>query len=772
VSSSDHLGRVVSVTATGFGAQIGCSSGALWIEVIGEGMIRVRATQDGDWPEPSDWDALLLPSAPPPDVTVIADDGTDIVVGDGVLRAEIERASSSVRLVTAAGTEIAADAGSEAITWNRDRVRLHKRRHPDERHAGFGERSRLDQTTGTKTFWNVNAKNYGPDTDPMYCTIPVFLAHRPSVTYGFILNTPGWARIHAEKGSDVWSAEVAGGNLDYLVVSGASPADVLRQLTAVIGRIELPPRWAIGYHQSRWGYSSAAELTAVAEEFTTRGLPLDALHVDIDYMNRHRVFTWDPNRFPDPSRALADLDRRGLHAVAIVDPGVAAEDGNPVYTAGLELDAFIRGADARHVTGYVWPGLCVFPDFLRPEVRRWWADLHAVIVDAGVAGVWSDMNEPALYDGPVGAEQTANVIEMPTDAVHNSNGRPVPHAVVHNVYGTSMARAANDALARLRPVRRSFALTRSGSTGVQRFAALWTGDNTSSWEHLRMSLPMLCNLGLSGIPFVGADIGGYFDDATPELFARWMQAGVLYPMMRAHSHKTTLPNEPWSFGEAVEAAAGSALRLRYQLRPYLYSAFYQAATTGAPVLRPLLWAFHDDPRAAATEDEVLLGDHLLAAPVMEPGARMRRVYFPEGRWYDWWSKAVFDGPTAASVDAPLDRLPLFARAGTAVPLATLRQDGTVDDSVITLRVFPGAGSGSIYDDDGESFAFRSGEFAHRSYNVRETPEGAVVRLSPTVGTYRPSGRRLRVALNGVEAIDVPNDWDHAIEVTLSFGPQC
>jgi alpha-glucosidase len=221
----------------------------------------------------------------------------------------------------------------------------------------------------------------------------------------------------------------------------------------------------------------------------------------------------------------------------------------------------------------------------------------------------------------------------------------------------------------------------------------------------------------------------------------------------------------------VEVAAGSALRLRYQLRPYLYSAFYQAATTGAPVLRPLLWAFHDDPRAAATEDEVLLGDHLLAAPVMEPGARMRRVYFPEGRWYEWWSNTVFDGPTVALVDAPLDRLPLFARAGAAVPLATLRQDGTVDDSVITLRVFPGTGSGSIYDDDGESFAFRSGEYAHRSYNVRETPEGAVIRLSPTVGTYRPSGRRLRVTLNGGEATNVPNDWEHAIEVTLSFGPR-
>ncbi len=770
MSSSSGLGGVVSVAATTFGAQIECRAGALWVEVIAEGTIRVRATRDPEWPEPRDWDAVLPPSAVPPGISVTAAEGADITIGDGALRAEIGRASGAVRLVTAAGTEIACDARPDAVNWGKDRVRLHKRRHPDERHAGFGERARLDQTAGTKTFWNVNAKNYGPDSDPMYCTVPVFLAHRPSVTYGFILNTPGWARIHADPGSDVWSAEVAGGNLDYIVASGDRPADVLRRLTGVIGRIELPPRWAIGYHQSRWGYSSAAKLTAIADEFAARGLPLDVLHVDIDYMSRHRVFTWDSKRFPDPAQAMSDLDRRGLHAVAIVDPGVAAEPGNPVYDAGLELDAFIRGSDGRHVTGYVWPGVCVFPDFLRPEVRRWWADLHAVIFDAGVAGVWSDMNEPALYDGPVGAAQTANVVEMPADAVHDGNGRPVPHRAVHNVYGTAMARAASDALARLRPERRSFALTRSGHTGVQRFAALWTGDNASSWEHLRMSLPMLCNLGLSGIPFVGADIGGFFGDASPELFARWMQVGVLYPMMRAHSHKVTQPNEPWSFGAEIEAAAYKALHLRYQLRPYLYTAFHHAAATGAPLLRPLLWSFHDDPRAAATEDQVLLGDALMAAPVMKPDARRRAVYFPDGRWYDWWSGAIFDGPAVTSVDAPLDRLPLFARAGSAVPLATLRHDGTIDDSIVTLRVFPGTGSGKIYDDDGESFSFRSGEYAVRSYDVRAAPEGAVVTLSPTVGTYRPSGRRLRVALNGGEATDIPNDWENAMVITVSAGP--
>ena len=286
----------------------------------------------------------------------------------------------------------------------------------------------------------------------------------------------------------------------------------------------------------------------------------------------------------------------------------------------------------------------MFPDFLRPDVRRWWGDLHAVLVDAGVAGIWNDMNEPALYDGPVGSDTDGGGGRDARRRRAEVRMARAGHADVHNVYGMAMARAASEALARLRPERRSFALTRSGFAGIQRYAAVWTGDNTSSWEHLRMSLPMLCNLGLSGVPFVGADIGGFWGDATPELFARWIQAGVLYPMMRGHSHKVTRPNEPWAFGDGGRGRGLQALQLRYQLRPYLYTLFHDAAATGAPLLRPLLWAFHDDPRAAATEDQVLLGDALLAAPVMHPDARRRAVYLPAGRWYDWWTGASTTGP--------------------------------------------------------------------------------------------------------------------------------
>ncbi len=449
---------------------------------------------------------------------------------------------------------------------------------------------------------------------------------------------------------------MAGRELDYVVVHGDDPAQVLERLTALIGQIELPPRWAIGYHQSHWGYDSAARLRDVAGEFARRRLPCDAIHLDISYMHGHRVFTWDTKRFPDPAGLISELGQRGMQCVAIVDPGVKLEPGNPVYDGGLGRDAFVRDAGGEHVTGYVWPGRCVFPDFLRPDVRTWWAELHAALVGPGVAGIWNDMNEPAIYDGPVGAEIVASVVEMPGDAVHGPPDRPVRHADVHNVYGLSMARAAAEAMTRLRPDRRAFALSRSGFTGIQRYAAIWTGDNTSSWEHLQLSLPMLCNLGLSGVPFVGADIGGFWGDATPELFARWIQAGVLYPLMRGHSHVRNRPNEPWEFGADVEAVARAALRLRAELRPYLYTLFHEAATKGSPILRPLLWEFFADPRAALIEDEVLLGDAMLAAPVCHAGQRVRDVYLPAGRWYDWWSGEAYEGPVDGSVAAPLERL--------------------------------------------------------------------------------------------------------------------
>ena len=603
-------------------------------------------------------------------------DGDRCVVDAGSLRVEIERATGGVRFITEGGVEIAADDGNDAVGWADGGVQVRKRRHPDERHAGFGERSSLDQTAATKTFWNVNAREYGPEADGIYCSVPVFPAHRPAVTYGFFLNALGWSQIRAEPGSDTWVAAVAGRELDYVVVHGDEPAVVLERLTALLGRVELPPRWALGYHQSHWGYDSAATLRSVADEFARRRLPCDVLHLDIKYMDDHQVFTWDPERFPDPAALTAELGERGLRCDAIVDAGVKQQPGIEVFDSGLELDAFVRDAAVDHVSGFVWPGRCVFPDFLRADVRDWWAKLHTTLLDAGVAGIWNDMNEPAIYAKPIGTDSESRLVERcpPT----RGRVRPITASATPTCTTcTGCRRSARPAMrwrgCARRPDRSHSAVP--GFAGIQCYAAVWTGDNSASWEHLQ--LPMLVQPRPLWRAVRRRGHRRLLGDGTPELFARWIQAGVLYPFMRGHSHKENRPDEPWEFGDEVEAVARGALRLRSALRPYLYTLFHEAATTGAPVLRPLLWSFSADPRAAAIEDVVMLGDSVLAAPVLHEGQRQREVYLPAGGWYDWWTGEAHDGLADVQVAAPGCRCSAAPARSCRSPLSTTTERSTI-----------------------------------------------------------------------------------------------
>jgi alpha-glucosidase len=722
------------------------------VEVLADGVVRVRRSLDGTWRLPAEWDVV------PDGLSITARSvrpGRRDQLASGGLVVGVDGSTAGVS-VTAGGAEILA---AEAVGWSEGCSWVRLRRGVGERHFGCGERATgLDQTMQRRTFWNRNAREHGPDSDNLYSSIPFVLAVGPLGAFGVLVDTAGWAAI--EPDAETWTVTVTGAHLDLVVVDGPTPADVLARFTGVVGRTPLPPRWALGYHQSRWGYDSAAELRRIAGEFEARQLPCDALHLDIGHMDRHRVFTWHPERFPDPAGLVAELSERGHQIVAIVDPGVAVDEHDATFRAGVELDAFIRDGDHEPATGFVWPGRCAWPDFLRPEVRRWWSDLHRTLTDVGVAGIWNDMNEPAIYADPVGSTMSPRVIELPDDAEQGPLGNRVAHHQVHNLYGASMAGVAFDALAELRPSERSFVLTRSAFTGIQRHAAVWTGDNTSSWEHLRLSLPMLCNLGLSGVPFVGADIGGFWGDCPPELFARWIQAGVLYPFMRSHSHRDNHPNEPWSFGPEVEAAARAALLLRHQLVPYLTSLFDEAARTGAPLLRPVWWEFPDhDPG----DDHVMLGACLLAAPVLDDGHRRRQVHLPAGAWYDWWTGERHDGGRTITVAAPLDRLPLFGRAGHVVPTRH-----PSDAATVVLRTFPGSGNGTWYDDDGCSRAHEHGVFARRTWRVTDVGGATVVQLGPVEGSYRPP-RRLRVEVAGGSTGEIDDLGDAATVAVADTG---
>ncbi|HZE05683.1 MAG TPA: glycoside hydrolase family 31 protein, partial [Solirubrobacteraceae bacterium] len=478
------------------------------------------------------------------------------------------------------------------------------------------------------------------------------------------------------------------------------PRAVLERYTALVGRAPMPPLWALGYQQCRWGYPSEGAVREVVAEMRRRDIPLDALWLDIDHMERYKSFTFDPHRFPDPPGLSAELAEQGVRLVTIIDPGLKAEPGYHAYDQAMEHGYAMRAPRGEVLTGTVWPGEVIWPDFTREEVRRWWGELHRGLVEAGVAGVWNDMNEPATFS--VMGHKTPQ--GMPPGARHAAH----THAEVHNLYALLECRAAFEALARLRPGRRPFVLTRAGFAGIQRYAWVWTGDNSSSWQHLEESVPMLLGLSLSGVPFIGADIGGFSGDSNGELLARWTWLGVCYPLMRNHSECDSLAQEAWSFGEPWTGYVREAVRLRYRLLPQLYSLAREAVEEGAPPLRPMLFEYPADEIAWSLADQFMLGADLLAAPALRPAQQARAVYLPSGRWHDWRSGEAIEGGRWIVVPTPLDALPLFLRGGRVLSMtdpATHTTDAYWDPLV--LRLAPdseGRVQGRVWEDAGDGDA--------------------------------------------------------------------
>jgi alpha-glucosidase len=728
-----------------------CGDSYLSIGVLAPNLIRVRMTPTGEFLEGRSW-AVTQPDEQWSTVVFEVQEKADAIeIETEQLRIVVYRDSCRIECFDLAGQSFAQDA-DQAMSWRTGAVAAWKRIETDEHFYGFGERTGLlDKLSKVQTNWTYDALDYDVLTDNMYQAIPFFMALRPGVGYGLFFNTTFWSQfdIGAQQ-PGVWRMETQGSELDYYIIYGPEPAKILSTYTQLTGRMPLPPRWSLGYHQCRWSYESQDIVRQLAHEFRQRRIPCDVIHLDIDYMNGYRVFTWSPKRFADPKQLLHDLMQDGFKAVTIVDPGVKYEPeaDYEVFDEGLKNDYFVRKTDGGLFHGYVWPDKAVFPDFLRPEVRDWWGSLHKSLTDIGIAGIWNDMNEPALDDRPFG--DPGNKIAFPLDASQGPKEEGATHAEVHNLYGLTMAQAAYQGLEKLRSTERSFVLTRSGYAGVQRWSAVWTGDNQSLWEHLEMSLPMLCNLGLSGVAFVGADIGGFAGNATAELFARWMQVGMLYPLMRGHSALTTAQHEPWVFGDRVEKICREYIELRYRLLPYLYTLFWEAATTGAPIVRPLLYHFPNDPQTFTLSDQVMLGSSLLAAPIYRPGVEHRAVYLPKGRWYDWWSGEAIDGPTHILVHAPLERMPLYVRAGSIIPMAPVMQ--YVDErplDQLTLRIWKGTGEWTLYEDDGHTFEYKTGASCTTTYRVRTEGQQTLVEIKAREGGFSPAAREAIVELVGV-----------------------
>lgn len=524
-------------------------------------------------------------------------------------------------------------------------------------------------------------------------------------------------------------------DMDVYIIEGDSLKDIVHQFRTLVGRSYIAPRWALGYGQSRWGYDCAADIRRVCRMHRENNIPLDMIYVDIDYMDGYRNFTVDDKAYPNFPAFVEEMQSQNIHLIPIIDAGCKAESGYFVDDEGVEKGYFVKEADGSEFVGVVWPGEVHFPDFLNPDARRWFGDKYKILMDQGIDGFWNDMNEPAIFYSPKGCrkllEKTAHKIvsgEM-TDAElsgmswsigdlknsredyrsmhHNVNGKMVCHDDVHNLYGYNMTRAAGEAFERLSPDKRILLFSRSSYTGMHRYGGIWTGDNQSIWSHLRMNLTMLPGLNMQGFVYSGADLGGFGCDTTEDLLMRWLELGIFTPLMRNHTAKGTREQEVYQFTNLP--AFRRIIGLRYFLLPYLYSEYMKACLSGEMLFRPLSFDYENDSHASQVEDQLMLGDSVMIAPVLTQNATGRYVYLPEEmKLLRLRSATDFDEEILPKghhyVPCQLDEALLFIRPDKLIPVSRGGEnEQEVDfEHVDTIGFVKTGASYRYYCDDGVS----------------------------------------------------------------------
>lgn len=555
---------------------------------------------------------------------------------------------------------------------------------------------------------NWNTDNPAPHVDSfksLYKSIPFFMVLGENYCYGiFADNTYKTTFDFGFESSEYYVISHENGFLDYYFFPGEKPSDVVKKYTGLTGTTPLFQRWIYGSHQSRWGYCSQDEILGIAEAFEKNEIPCDVIHMDIDYMDGYRVFTFDKERFPDTKALSETLADKGIKLISIIDPGVKKDEAYFMYREGMEMDAFAHDAQGAVYENAVWPGTSVFPDFSREDVRKWWGEKTKILLDHGIRGIWNDMNEPASFRGP-----------LPDDVKFAAGA----HDAIHNIYGHLMAKATYEGLLEQDNDRRPFVLTRAAYAGSQKYCGGWTGDNHSIWAHLTLSLEQICNLSLCGMAMCGSDIGGFGSDVTPELLVRFYQAAVFAPFFRNHSAVGTRRQEPWLFDEKTRDAVRKTVRLRYRFIPYIYDLARECERTGEPIVRPLVYEYPHDKMVRNICDEYLLGKFVLVAPVTAPGKFAREVYLPEGEWYDYETNEKYTGGKYILADAPLDKVPVFIRAGAILPVAEGNIQSTEDITSENTRIltYPGQGTFIHYEDDNETLAYREGSYNAMEYTL-------------------------------------------------------
>lgn len=737
-------GAVVETQQYERGVRFRCENAWVELQWLAADCLRVRLRQeDGDF-RPSfsyaiskiDWLPVTFEATEREDSVEIRSAGMLCRIGKQSFRIVIDNAN---------GKRICLD--TEGMAWqDNGRLRLAMGLHPDEMSYGLGQRaSRLNLRGKQYVLRNEDPESeFDTGTDPLYSSVPFYLGVHENIYYGVFWENSSYGSVDiGATSTNELVFEADSGELRYYIFAGRDLNAVLTRYMELTGSIKLPPMWSLGYQQSRFSYFPQDRVLELAEEFRQREIPCDAIHLNMHYSDGFRPFTISQRNFPALARLVNELDMRGFKALATLIPAIKVDPQYQVHKRGDNRNAFLKYPDGEPVTVTSWSGICNLPDFTNPAARAWWNEELSTLTQVNVAGLVNEYAEPSVF-GKNGSPTT-----LPDAVRHDRDGLGSTHLEQHNVYSLLMARASYEALRKQRPDQRVVNYARSGYAGSQRYAMTWTGSNSATWEHLRLSLSMVLNMSLSGLPLTGVNIGGFYESPDAELFTRWLQAACFLPVFRSDTDFNTPPQEPWAFGQPYEAINRQIIQLRYKLLPYLYAVIAQAREYGLPVIRPLFMSEPDNPRIRALDDAYLVGDALLVAPVLEAGAIKRQVYLPEGAWFDFWTNELIIGKRTVEVVAPLERLPLFVKAGATLPMWQEQQfvgEQTVD--TLTLRIFPGELETILYEDAGEGNAYEQGDYRWVYVTCRWEGSQFIINRR-TAGRFVPSYDNVRVEVMGL-----------------------
>jgi len=735
------VGNVTNTTIENQKVSLTTTNATAEITVYSANMIRVRVDKHQLRPDFS-YAVIAKPLTTKSDISETAD---AISITTDSLKAVITKKPFAVTFYTLKGQVISQDEKGLEASWVGEEVTAYKHLQDGERFVGLGEKTgNLDRRGSGYTNWNTDAFGYAVNQDPIYSTIPFYIGIHHGLNYGIFLDNTYQSDFNFGASNDRFSSFAAqGGELNYYFIYHKKLADIIASYTALTGRMKMPPIWSLGYQQNRYSYYPETEVMRIAQTLREKKIPADGITLDIHYMDKYKLFTWDKERFPDPSAMNSKLEKMGFKTTVIVDPGIKVEKGYEAYESGLKNDIFVKYTDSTNYTGQVWPGWCHFPDFTSPKGRAWWKGQVKYFANTGVSGIWNDMNEIATWGQ-----------KMPSNILFDYDGAGATNKQAHNVYALQMARSSYEGAVEATQ-QRPFILTRAGYAGLQRYTAIWTGDNRSEDDHMIAGVRLLNSLGMSGVPFTGMDIGGFTGNPSIALYARWIQIGAFNPYFRNHTAVNTKSSEPWTYGEEVLEISRNYINLRYQLLPYLYSHFYQASQTGMPVMRSLAIDYTFDPQVYDTQfqNQFFFGNAFMVAP-FESKEQFGKVYFPKGLWYDFYNDQQQQGGQEKIIQLNMQRLPVFVKESSIIPMQSLIQStAELPTDTLSIHLYKGNVSNNLlyYEDDGKSYDYEKGICYERL--ISYDPIKRSIIFSAVNGTFKSKFNHLKLVFHGFSAQD-------------------